>query len=64
MMIIMNIFFREIKPALTLSSVQWISSYLASLSMITANHIKVQTSAPITIDHAIDIINKYRVGLE
>ncbi|KAI8442077.1 hypothetical protein MSG28_005714 [Choristoneura fumiferana] len=53
--------FRVIKPALTLSSVQWISSYLASLSMITANHIKVQTSSPVTIDHAIDIINKYKL---
>ncbi|XP_073948769.1 luciferin 4-monooxygenase-like [Choristoneura fumiferana] len=51
---------KVIKPALTLSSVQWISSYLASLSMITANHIKVQTSSPVTIDHAIDIINKYK----
>lgn len=51
---------KEIQPALNLSSVQWISSYLASLAMITANHTKVQSSSPITIEHAIDIINKYR----
>ncbi|XP_073948108.1 luciferin 4-monooxygenase-like isoform X2 [Choristoneura fumiferana] len=51
---------KNIEPALNLSSVQWISSYLASLSMITANHIQVQTSSPVTIEHAIDIINKYR----
>ncbi|XP_073948110.1 luciferin 4-monooxygenase-like isoform X2 [Choristoneura fumiferana] len=48
------------KPGLTLSSVHWISSYLVSLSSITANHIKLQTSSPITLDHAIDIINKYK----
>ncbi|XP_063389113.1 luciferin 4-monooxygenase-like [Cydia fagiglandana] len=51
---------KEVQPALNLSSVQWISSYMASLAMITANHIKVQSSAPHTIEHAIDIINKYR----
>ncbi|XP_063541388.1 luciferin 4-monooxygenase-like [Cydia strobilella] len=51
---------KEIEPALNLSSVQWLSSYLASLAMITNNHMKVHSSSPITMEHAIDIINKYR----
>ncbi|XP_047999030.1 luciferin 4-monooxygenase-like [Leguminivora glycinivorella] len=51
---------KEVQPALNLSSVQWISSYMVSLAMITANHVKVQSSAPITVEHAIDIINTYR----
>ncbi|XP_063389114.1 uncharacterized protein LOC134674889 [Cydia fagiglandana] len=51
---------KEIQPAMISSSVQWISSYLVSLSMITTNHIKVASSSPITVEHAIDIINKYK----
>ncbi|KAI8441992.1 hypothetical protein MSG28_005655 [Choristoneura fumiferana] len=39
---------------LRLNKVLWENS-------ITANHIKLQTSSPITLDHAIDIINKYKI---
>ncbi|XP_073948133.1 luciferin 4-monooxygenase-like [Choristoneura fumiferana] len=46
--------------ALNLSAVQWVSAFVNAFSMPTMNQINVQTSAPASIEHVIDIINKYR----
>ncbi|KAI8441991.1 hypothetical protein MSG28_005654 [Choristoneura fumiferana] len=49
--------------ALNLSAVQWVSAFVNAFSMPTMNQINVQTSAPASIEHVIDIINKYRAAL-
>ncbi|XP_047999031.1 4-coumarate--CoA ligase-like 6 [Leguminivora glycinivorella] len=51
---------KTLKPALNLSAVQWVSAYFNAICMPSYNQIKVQTSAPATAEHVIDIINKYR----
>lgn len=51
---------KTLKPALNLSAVQWLSAYFNAICMPAQNQIKIQTSAPATADHVIDIINKYR----
>ncbi|XP_063368744.1 luciferin 4-monooxygenase-like [Cydia amplana] len=53
---------KTLKPALNLSAMQWVSAYYNAICMPAQNKIKVQTSAPATIAHVIDIINKYRVS--
>ncbi|XP_063628747.1 luciferin 4-monooxygenase-like [Cydia splendana] len=51
---------KTLKPALNLSAIQWVSAYFNAICMPAQNQIKVQTSAPATAEHVIDIINKYR----
>ncbi|XP_063628751.1 luciferin 4-monooxygenase-like [Cydia splendana] len=49
----------ERKAALNPSTLHWISGFFNALLM-PINHIKVQSSAPATTEHIIDIINKYK----
>ncbi|KAI8442002.1 hypothetical protein MSG28_005657 [Choristoneura fumiferana] len=49
----------ERRCAMNLSSIQWISACYNVLLM-PINHIKLQTSAPATTEHVIDLINKYK----
>ncbi|XP_063388951.1 luciferin 4-monooxygenase-like isoform X5 [Cydia fagiglandana] len=49
-----------LRTALNLSAVQWLSAYFNAICMPAQNQIKVQTSAPATAEHVIDIINKYK----
>ncbi|XP_063368761.1 medium/long-chain-fatty-acid--CoA ligase FadD8-like [Cydia amplana] len=51
---------KEMAPLMLLPSVQWVSSYLATLCTISANQIKLQSSTPVTVEHIIEIINKYK----
>ncbi|XP_063540934.1 luciferin 4-monooxygenase-like isoform X2 [Cydia strobilella] len=51
----------ERKTALNLSTLLWISGCFNALLM-PINHIKVQSSAPVTTEHIIDTINKYKPG--
>ncbi|XP_063628893.1 uncharacterized protein LOC134800323 [Cydia splendana] len=51
---------KEMAPFLLFPSVQWVSSYVTTLCMIYGNHIKLQSSTPITVEHIIEIINKYK----
>ncbi|XP_063628892.1 luciferin 4-monooxygenase-like [Cydia splendana] len=54
---------QERVPLLNLSSTHWITSYISTLSVITSDQYKVQTSSPQTIEHIIDIINKYKPAM-
>ncbi|XP_063624805.1 uncharacterized protein LOC134796554 [Cydia splendana] len=49
----------ERRTAMNLSSIQWVSACYNVLLM-PIHHIKLQTSAPCTTDHVIDLINKYK----
>ncbi|XP_047999489.1 4-coumarate--CoA ligase 1-like isoform X2 [Leguminivora glycinivorella] len=51
----------ERKTALNLSNLLWISGCYNALTM-PINHIKVQSSAPLTIESILDMINKYKPG--
>ncbi|XP_063541586.1 luciferin 4-monooxygenase-like [Cydia strobilella] len=51
---------KEMVPVLNPSSVHWVSSYVATLCHISSNQYNVQTSSPQTVEHMIDIINKYK----
>lgn len=56
------IFFSGQKVGLLLSPPQWVSAYRVSLSFVLTNTIMLQTSKSDSIEHYIDIINKYKVG--
>lgn len=45
---------------LNLSPVQWVSGFFNAVGSPLMNHIKLQTSAPVTAEHVIDMINKYK----
>ncbi|XP_047999219.1 luciferin 4-monooxygenase-like [Leguminivora glycinivorella] len=51
---------KERVPLLNQSSIHWVSSYLATLCNISSNQYIVQTSSPQTVEHMIDVINKYK----
>ncbi|KAJ0173223.1 hypothetical protein K1T71_011399 [Dendrolimus kikuchii] len=51
---------KEIQTTLNLSPVQWVSGFFNAIGPILNNAIIVQTSAPATAEHVIDIINKYK----
>ncbi|CAH0758500.1 unnamed protein product [Diatraea saccharalis] len=48
------------KPSLNLSPINWISGILNPIIAPLSNQYNVQTSAPVTSEHAIEIINKYK----
>ncbi|XP_075983943.1 luciferin 4-monooxygenase-like [Anticarsia gemmatalis] len=50
----------ENRPALHLSPVQWISGFFNALCFPLMQLTKISTSAPVTTEHVIDIINKYK----
>ncbi|KOB58182.1 Luciferase, partial [Operophtera brumata] len=41
----------------------WVSGFFQALGMPLLHQTKIQTSAPATVEHVIDIINKYRMRL-
>ncbi|XP_061722521.1 uncharacterized protein LOC133528985 [Cydia pomonella] len=51
---------KERVPLLNQSSMHWITSYLSTISNISSNQYNVQTSSPQTVEHMIDVINKYK----
>lgn len=56
------VFYRKGTRLLTLSPVQWVTSYLITyVSPLTGDTI-IQTSKLNDFDHIIDIINKYKVS--
>ncbi|XP_026727212.1 luciferin 4-monooxygenase-like [Trichoplusia ni] len=48
------------KIALNLSPVQWVSGFYYAATMHVARMTKLMTSAPSSVDHIIDVINKYK----
>ncbi|KAL0867904.1 hypothetical protein ABMA27_008585 [Loxostege sticticalis] len=50
----------QFKPALNSSPIQWVSGITSPVNMPLLGHTIIQTSAPLTVEHLIDIINKYR----
>ncbi|KAJ0173224.1 hypothetical protein K1T71_011400 [Dendrolimus kikuchii] len=48
------------KSVLNISPIHWISGLFNALKSIISNQIKVQTSALLTTEHLIDIINNYK----
>ncbi|XP_063389104.1 luciferin 4-monooxygenase-like [Cydia fagiglandana] len=54
---------KERVPVLNLSSTHWITTYMSTLCNIASAQHNVQTSSPHTVEHIIDIINKYKPAM-